>query len=117
MVDDNTFLADLYYRLHVFPLFVPPLRDRREDIPLLTRCFVQKHAQRVGRDIDAIPASALEAVTRYDWPGNIRELRKVLARSVILTTGSTLNVAMPELMSKDAHASLHVRNFPKFGQL
>jgi formate hydrogenlyase transcriptional activator len=87
MVDDNEFRADLYYRLHVFPLWVPPLRDRREDIPLLTRYFVQKHAQRMARDIDTIPASALDALTRYDWPGNIRELQNVLERSVILTTG------------------------------
>jgi formate hydrogenlyase transcriptional activator len=114
MVDDNEFRADLYYRLHVFPLGVPPLRDRREDIPLLTRYFVQKHAQRMGRDIDTISASALEALTRYDWPGNIRELQNVLERSVILTTGSTLNVAMPELMSKTAQASLHVRNSDSF---
>src|SRR5271166_2209996 len=114
MVEDNTFRADLYYRLHVFPLHVPPLRDRREDIPLLTRYFVQKHAQRMGRDIDTISASALEALTRYDWPGNIRELQNVLERSVILTTGSTLNVAMPELMSKTAQASLHVRNSDSF---
>jgi formate hydrogenlyase transcriptional activator len=110
MVDDNEFRADLYYRLHVFPLCVPSLRDRREDIPLLTRYFVQKHAQRMGRDIDTISAPALEALKRYDWPGNIRELQNVLERSVILTTGSTLKVAMPELMSKSAQASLHLRN-------
>jgi len=97
MVDENKFRADLYYRLHVFPVSVPPLRERREDIPLLTRYFVQKHAQRMGRDIETIPASALEALTQYDWPGNIRELQNVLERSVILTNGSTLHVAMPEL--------------------
>jgi formate hydrogenlyase transcriptional activator len=96
MVDNNEFRADLYYRLHVFPLSVPPLRERREDIALLTRYFVQKHAQRMGRHIDSIPASALESLTRYDWPGNIRELQNVLERSVILTQGNTLRVAMPE---------------------
>ncbi len=111
MVDENEFRADLYYRLHVFPLSVPSLRERREDIPLLTRYFVQKHAQRMGRQIDNIPAAALEALTRYDWPGNIRELQNVLERSVILTTGSTLRVAMPEVKdnmqrsSKDSQAS------------
>jgi formate hydrogenlyase transcriptional activator len=97
MVDENEFRADLYYRLHVFPLSVPTLRERREDIPLLTRYFVQKHAQRMGRAIDEIPTSAMEALTRYDWPGNIRELQNVLERSVILTHGNTLQVAMPEL--------------------
>src|SRR5271166_4400999 len=98
MVDENKFRADLYYRLHVFPLNVPPLRERREDIPLLTRYFVQKHSQRMGRNIETIPSSALDALTRYDWPGNIRELQNVLERSVILTKGSTLHVAMPEFM-------------------
>jgi formate hydrogenlyase transcriptional activator len=97
MVEESEFRADLYYRLHVFPLSVPPLRERREDIPLLTRYFVQKHAQRMGRAIDKIPATAMEALTRYDWPGNIRELQNVLERSVILTHGNTLQIAMPDL--------------------
>jgi formate hydrogenlyase transcriptional activator len=110
MVDEGKFRADLYYRLHVFPLNVPPLRDRREDIPLLTRYFVQKHAQRMGRNIEKISASALEAITRYDWPGNIRELQNVLERSVILTHGSTLHVAMPELMEAAALESPRNRN-------
>ena len=97
MVDENEFRADLYYRLHVFPLSVPPLRERREDIPLLTRHFVQKHVQRMGRAIDNIPTSAMEALTRYDWPGNIRELQNVLERSVILTQGNILQIAMSDL--------------------
>jgi formate hydrogenlyase transcriptional activator len=97
MVDEGEFRADLYYRLHVFPLSVPPLRERREDIPLLTRYFVQKHAQRMGRTIDKIPTSAMDALTEYDWPGNIRELQNVLERSVILTHGNTLQIAMPDL--------------------
>ena len=100
MVEENKFRADLYYRLHVFPLHVPPLRERREDIPLLTRYFVQKHAQRMGRNIDTIPTSVLDALTNYDWPGNIRELQNVLERSVILTNGSVLQVPMTELIGK-----------------
>ena len=110
MVDENEFRADLYYRLHVFPLNVPPLRERREDIPLLTRYFVQKHAQRMGRNIETIPTSALDALTRYDWPGNIRELQNVLERSVILTNGSTLHVAMPEFMEAAAPSSARSRS-------
>jgi formate hydrogenlyase transcriptional activator len=110
MVDDTEFRADLYYRLHVFPLNVPPLRERREDIPLLTRYFVQKHAQRMGRNIETIPTSALDALTRYDWPGNIRELQNVLERSVILTNGSTLHVAMPEFVEAAAAGSPRSRN-------
>jgi formate hydrogenlyase transcriptional activator len=97
MVEEGKFRSDLYYRLHVFPLNVPPLRERRGDIPLLTRYFVQKHAQRMGRDIETIPTSTLEALTRYDWPGNIRELQNVLERAVILTHGTSLHVEMSEL--------------------
>jgi formate hydrogenlyase transcriptional activator len=107
MVEDNKFRADLYYRLHVFPLHVPPLRDRREDIPLLTRYFVQKHAQRMGRNIDTIPTSVLEAITNSDWPGNIRELQNVLERSVILTNGSVLQVPMTELTGKTIPITLN----------
>ena len=98
MVDENRFRADLYYRLHVFPLNVPPLRERREDIPLLTRYFVQKHALRLDRKVERIPTHALEALTNYDWPGNIRELQNVIERSVILSNGPELRVAMPEIM-------------------
>jgi len=96
MVDENRFRADLYYRLHVFPLIVPPLSERREDIPLPTRYFVQKHAQRMGRKVETIPTQAMEALANYDWPGNIRELQNVIERSVILSNGAALHVAMPE---------------------
>jgi len=107
MVDENRFRADLYYRLHVFPLIVPPLRERREDIPLLTRYFVQKHAQRMDRKIERIPTQALEVLTGYDWPGNIRELQNVVERSVILSNGPELRVAMPEFNGKADSAGVH----------
>jgi formate hydrogenlyase transcriptional activator len=107
MADENKFRSDLYYRLHVFPLNVPSLRERREDIPLLIRYFVQKHAQRMGRAIESIPSQALEALTNYDWPGNIRELQNVIERSVILTNGPELRVAMPEFNSKSTAAAAH----------
>jgi formate hydrogenlyase transcriptional activator len=100
MVEQNRFRADLYYRLHVFPINVPPLRERPEDIPLLTRFFVQKYANRMNRRIETIPAAVMEALSRYAWPGNIRELQNVIERSVLLTTGSTLRLAMPEVISK-----------------
>jgi formate hydrogenlyase transcriptional activator len=114
MVDENRFRADLYYRLDVFPLSVPPLRDRREDIPLLIRYFVQKHAERMGRKIERIPTEALAALTGYDWPGNIRELQNVIERSVILTNGPELRVAMPECGGKSAPVALgaHTRGIP-----
>ena len=110
MVEDGRFRADLYYRLHVFPVHVPPLRDRREDIPLLTRYFIQKHAQRMGRNIDTIPTPVLAALTNYDWPGNIRELQNVLERSVILTNGSTLQVPTAELISATNPVTLSGRS-------
>jgi formate hydrogenlyase transcriptional activator len=102
MVSENRFRADLYFRLHVFPLNVPPLRERREDIPLLTRYFVQKHARRMGRTIETVPTKALEALTNYDWPGNIRELQNVVERSVILTSGPELQVSMPDFAARSA---------------
>ncbi len=109
MVDENRFRADLYYRLHVFPLNVPALRERREDIPSLTRYFVQKHAQRMGRKIESIPTQALEALTNYDWPGNIRELQNVVERSVILSNGPELRVAMEALAGRSGPVAPHSR--------
>jgi len=96
MVDEGKFRSDLYYRLNVFPLTVPPLRERREDIELLIRFFTQRCARKLNRAIEEIPATALEALTRYDWPGNIRELQNVIERSVILSQGPELRIAMPE---------------------
>jgi len=96
MVDEGKFRSDLYYRLNVFPLTVPPLRERREDIELLIRFFTQRSARKLNRAIEEIPATALEALTRYDWPGNIRELQNVIERSVILSPGPELRIAMPE---------------------
>jgi len=109
MMEENLFRSDLYYRLHVFPVQMPPLRERREDIPLLVRYFVQKYAQRMNRVIDAIPAAVMDALVRYDWPGNIRELQNVLERSVILSSGPALHVAMPEL--RDALAPVSRRSY------
>lgn len=108
MVEENRFRADLYYRLAVFPLEVPPLRDRREDIPLLTHCFVRKYARRMSRNLESIPTCALEALINYDWPGNIRELQNVIERSVVLSSGPELRVVLPENDDKRADESQHV---------
>jgi len=113
MVEQKKFRADLYYRLNVFPLSLPPLRERRDDITLLTRYFVQKHAQRMGRGIDTIPAPVLDALTNYDWPGNIRELQNVLERSVILTTGSVLQVPALEAMGSARPVTLQAASPPE----
>jgi len=96
MVDEGKFRSDLYYRLHVFPIELPPLRDRRSDIPLLIRYFTQKYAQHMNRDITSIPKSAIDTLSAYDWPGNIRELQNLIERSVILSQGAILQVAIPD---------------------
>jgi formate hydrogenlyase transcriptional activator len=97
MVADRQFRSDLYYRLNVFPLALPPLRERREDIPSLVRYFVQQHARRLKRTIESIPAEAMTALTRYPWPGNVRELENFIERSVLLSPGPVLRVAVEDL--------------------
>jgi len=97
MVEDGEFRSDLYYRLHVFPLSVPPLRERREDIVLLVRHFVDEYARRMKRRIETIPPQAIEALTSYSWPGNVRELQNFIERSVILSPGNVLRPPLAEL--------------------
>ena len=91
------FRSDLYYRLNVFPIHVPPLRQRRKDIPLLVRYFVQRLAQRMNKPIQVIPSETMSALVNWDWPGNIRELENFIERSVILTSGTVLKVPLAEL--------------------
>jgi formate hydrogenlyase transcriptional activator len=97
MVAARTFRNDLYYRLHVFPLLVPPLRERQEDIPALVRYFVQKYARRMNRAVETIPSETLEALVRYPWPGNIRELENLIERAVIVSPGPVLRVPLGDL--------------------
>ncbi|MDE3108857.1 MAG: sigma 54-interacting transcriptional regulator, partial [Acidobacteriota bacterium] len=97
MVKDRQFRGDLYYRLRVFPIVLPPLRERREDIPLLVRYFVSKHARSMDRRIETIPDEIMRSLVRWEWPGNIRELENFVERSVILTKGSTLRAPISEL--------------------
>jgi len=99
MVGDGEFRMDLYYRLNVFPLALPPLRERREDIPRLVRHFVHKFAQRMGRQIETIPAEVLSALKAYSWPGNIRELENLIERAVILSPGPVLQVPLGEVQT------------------
>ncbi|MFP5209703.1 MAG: sigma 54-interacting transcriptional regulator [Acidobacteriota bacterium] len=97
MVSEKQFRSDLYYRLKVFPIFSPPLRERAGDIPVLVRHFVDRHSRRMGKAIQSIPKETMEALTRWPWPGNIRELENFLERAVILTRGTTLYVPLAEL--------------------
>jgi formate hydrogenlyase transcriptional activator len=97
LVGSREFRSDLYYRLNVFPIHVPPLRDRRKDIGLLVRYFVHRFAQRMNKTIESIPAETLDALMNWDWPGNVRELENFIERSVILTSGPVLKVPLAEL--------------------
>jgi PAS domain S-box-containing protein len=97
MVADKQFRSDLFYRLKVFPIFAPPLRERAEDIPVLVRHFVSTHSRRMGKVIESIPDETMQALTRWPWPGNIRELENFLERAVILTRGPVLYVPLAEL--------------------
>jgi len=97
MVEDQKFRSDLFYRLNVFPIRVPALRDRPADIPLLVRRFVHEFSRRNNRMIDTIPSETMEAFVRYHWPGNVRELQNVIERAVIISKGPVLNVPLAEL--------------------
>ncbi|HWG19625.1 MAG TPA: sigma 54-interacting transcriptional regulator [Terracidiphilus sp.] len=99
MVQEKEFRADLFYRLKVFPVFSPPLRDRTSDIPVLVRHFVAAHSRRMGKVIDTIPEATMDALVKWKWPGNIRELENMLERAVILTKGPVLYVPLAELES------------------
>jgi formate hydrogenlyase transcriptional activator len=97
MVADKRFRSDLYYRLNIFPICIPPLRERAEDIPELVRHFVAKYAREMNKKIDVIPEEAMEVITRYPWPGNVRELQNFVERAVILSPANLLHATLGEL--------------------
>ncbi len=112
MIEEKEFRSDLYYRLNVFPIRLPPLRERPEDIPLLVRYFSQKYARRMQKRIENIPAAALRKLARWHWPGNVRELQNLVERAVILTRSSTLAICVPEMANSSANlAPAKARNF------
>jgi formate hydrogenlyase transcriptional activator len=97
MIEERQFRGDLYYRLNVFPIQIPPLREREEDIPLLVRYFAEKFSRQMQKPIDSIPTETMSKLQRWHWPGNIRELENLIERAVILTTGTALHVPLPEI--------------------
>jgi formate hydrogenlyase transcriptional activator len=103
MMEDREFRTDLYYRLNVFPIRIPPLRERPEDIPLLVRYFTQKYGRRMQKQIESIPAKAMKMLSTWHWPGNIRELENFIERSVILTRGTGLQAPISELGHNGRH--------------
>src|SRR5690242_12315344 len=102
------FRSDLFYRLNVFPIRLPALRERREDIPLLVRHFVHKYCVRMNKKIESIPRETMVALTDHNWPGNIRELENFIERSVILTNDSLLYVPLAELIQEEAGSSTNL---------
>jgi formate hydrogenlyase transcriptional activator len=116
MVADKEFRSDLYYRLKVFPVFSPPLRERTSDIPVLVRHFVATHSRRMGKTIESIPDETMQALIRWQWPGNIRELENFLERAVILTRGPVLYVPLAELetQSDDSEDEAEFSQSPTF---
>jgi len=98
MVTEKQFRSDLYYRLKVFPIQIPALRDRRDDIPVLVRHFVHVHGRRMKRQITTIPDEVMRALTNWHWPGNVRELENFIERAVILSSGPTLRAPLSELL-------------------
>jgi formate hydrogenlyase transcriptional activator len=108
MIADREFRSDLYYRLHVFPIRIPPLRERKEDIPKLVSYFVQKFAKQMQKKIDAISPVVMRGLTAWDWPGNIRELENFIERAVIVTRGRSLEAPLGELRKTSTVAFPHV---------
>ncbi|MGC2111109.1 MAG: sigma 54-interacting transcriptional regulator, partial [Candidatus Korobacteraceae bacterium] len=106
MIENREFRSDLYYRLNVFPIRIPPLRERPEDIPLLVRYFTEKYGRRMEKQIESIPAAAMKKLAGWHWPGNIRELENFIERSVILSHGSALQIPIGELGSNGAAAAV-----------
>ncbi|HEV3078438.1 MAG TPA: helix-turn-helix domain-containing protein, partial [Gemmataceae bacterium] len=103
---DGRFRSDLYYRLNVFPVVLPPLRERPEDISLLVWHFTQRFARRMGRRIETIPTAVMEALIRYPWPGNVREIQNIIERAVILSPGRSLRVPLGDLQSAAMQAQV-----------
>jgi formate hydrogenlyase transcriptional activator len=109
MVENREFRADLFYRLHVFPIRIPPLRERKQDIPILVRHFTAKYAQSLNKRITTVPPEVMDALVRYEWPGNIRELQNFVERAVILSAGRELTPLLAELQAPVAETQKGTR--------
>ncbi len=109
-VSEGKFRNDLYYRLNVFPIVLPPLRERPEDIPLLVWAFVRQYEKKMGKRIDHIPRKTMEELQHYSWPGNARELRNVVERGMIVSSGKTLDVRAPQMESFDIPGGLNLED-------
>ncbi len=116
LVAEKKFRSDLYYRLNVFPIAVPPLRQRREDVPLLVRYFVQRFSRRQNKTVEYVPADVMEALVNYAWPGNVRELENLIERAVLLSPGKELRVPLAELKAAPAASAALAMASENFSQ-
>ena len=112
-VKDGKFRQDLFYRLNVFPIVIPPLRERPEDIPLLVRAFVKEFQKRMGKEIESIPKKTMQSLQSYSWPGNVRELRNVIEHAMILNKGKILNVQVPKHTYPETDATGTLENMER----
>ena len=112
-IADKSFRSDLYYRLNVFPLVVPPLRERQEDIPLLVEYFTHRYAKRAGKRIDQISKRTLSLLQAYDWPGNVRELQNVVERAVIISESAALSIDGPWLRGRRSRVGVSAASPPR----
>jgi transcriptional regulator with GAF, ATPase, and Fis domain len=112
-VKDGKFRRDLFYRLNVFPIVIPPLRDRPEDIPLLVRAVVKEFQKRMGKEIESIPKKTMQALQSYSWPGNVRELRNVIEHAMILSRDKTLDVDVPKRASSETDATGNLQDMER----
>jgi formate hydrogenlyase transcriptional activator len=112
-VRDGTFRRDLFYRLNVFPIVIPPLRERPEDIPPLVRAVVKEFQKRMGKEIESIPKKTMQALQSYSWPGNVRELRNMIEHAMILSSGTTLDVRMPKQASSETDATGNLKDMER----
>jgi len=112
-VEDGQFRRDLFYRLNVFPIRIPPLRERPDDIPLLVRAVVKELQKKMGKEIESIPKRTMQALQSYHWPGNVRELRNLVEHAMILSQGKTLDIPVPERRSSETYAGGSLRDMER----
>jgi two-component system response regulator HydG len=117
MMEESRFREDLFYRLHVIPLVLPPLRERREDVPLLVEHFIRKHTQRTGKRVERLDEAAMARLSAYDWPGNVRELENAIERVVVLSGGPVVTAAEITLPGAAATPTLGLPSLSLRGNL
>jgi transcriptional regulator with GAF, ATPase, and Fis domain len=112
-VKDGKFRRDLFYRLNVFPIVIPPLRERPEDVPLLVEAVVKEFQKRMGKEIESVPKKTMQTLQSYSWPGNVRELRNLIEHAMILSKGKTLDVQVPKHASSETDTASNLKDMER----